>query len=112
MSASTLKSSVHRDSPDFEKNSQRIIELLTEIKNQDEQIRQGGGAKAIESQHKKGRLTARERIAKLIDRGTYFFELGAFAAFEMYEEWGGAPSAGTVTVDGHEQPIWRLGEPQ
>jgi len=97
VSASTLKSSVHRDSPDFEKNSQRIIELLTEIKNQDEQIRQGGGAKAIESQHKKGRLTARERIAKLIDRGTYFFELGAFAAFEMYEEWGGAPSAGTVT---------------
>jgi acetyl-CoA carboxylase carboxyltransferase component len=97
VSASTLKSSIHRDSPDFQKNSQRIIELLTEIKNQDEQIRQGGGSKAIESQHKKGRLTARERIAKLIDPGTYFFELGAFAAFEMYEEWGGAPSAGTVT---------------
>jgi acetyl-CoA carboxylase carboxyltransferase component len=95
--ASTLKSSINRDSPDFQKNSRRIIELLTEIKNQDEQIRQGGGAKAIESQHKKGRLTARERIAKLIDPGTYFFELGTFAAFEMYEEWGGAPSAGTVT---------------
>ena len=97
MSASTLKSSINRDSPDFQKNSRRIIELLTEIKNQDEQIRQGGGAKAIESQHKKGRLTARERIAKLIDPGTYFFELGTFAAFEMYEEWGGAPSAGTIT---------------
>ena len=97
MSASTLKSSINRDSPDFQKNSRRIIELLTEIKNQDEQIRQGGGAKAIESQHKKGRLTARERIAKLIDSGTYFFELGTFAAFEMYEEWGGAPSAGTIT---------------
>jgi len=97
VSASTLKSSINRDSPDFQKNSRRIIELLTEIKNQDEQIRQGGGAKAIEAQHKKGRLTARERIAKLIDPGTYFFELGTFAAFEMYEEWGGAPSAGTVT---------------
>ncbi len=97
MPASTLKSSINRDSSDFQKNSRRIIELLTEIKNQDEQIRQGGGAKAIESQHKKGRLTARERIAKLIDPGTYFFELGTFAAFEMYEEWGGAPSAGTVT---------------
>ncbi|PYT97628.1 MAG: methylcrotonoyl-CoA carboxylase, partial [Acidobacteria bacterium] len=48
-------------------------------------------------QHKKGRLTARERIAKLIDPGSHFFELGTFAAFEMYEEWGGAPSAGTVT---------------
>src|SRR5436189_5407086 len=74
-----------------------MIDLLTEIKNEEEQIRQGGGAKAIESQHKKGRLTARERIAKLIDPGTQFFELGIYAAFEMYEEWGGAPCAGTVT---------------
>jgi 3-methylcrotonyl-CoA carboxylase beta subunit len=94
---STLKSSINPDAPDFQKNSRRIIDLLTQIKNQDEHIRQGGGAKAIEAQHKKGRLTARERIAKLIDPGSYFFELGAFAAFEMYEEWGGAPSAGTVT---------------
>ena len=97
MAVSTLKSSINRDSPDFQKNSRRIIDLLTQIKNQDEQIRQGGGAKAIEAQHKKGRLTARERIAKLIDPGSYFFELAAFAAFEMYQEWGGAPSAGTVT---------------
>ena len=44
-----------------------MIDLLTEIKNEEEKIRQGGGAKAIEAQHKKGRLTARERIAKLID---------------------------------------------
>ncbi len=97
MSASALKSSINRDSPDFKKNSRHIIELLTEMKNQEELICQGGGAKAIESQHKKGRLTARERIAKLIDPGTHFFELGLFAAFEMYEEWGGAPSAGTIT---------------
>ena len=97
MRVSTLKSSINPDAPDFQKNSRRIIDLLTQIKNQDEQIRQGGGAKAIEAQHKKGRLTARERIARLIDPGSYFFELGAFAAFEMYEEWGGAPSAGTVT---------------
>ncbi|HSC45578.1 MAG TPA: acyl-CoA carboxylase subunit beta [Candidatus Acidoferrum sp.] len=97
MPASTLKSSINRDSPDFQKNSRRVIDLLTQIKNQDELIRQGGGSKAIEAQHKKGRLTARERIAKLIDPGGYFFELGAFAAFEMYEEWGGAPSAGVVT---------------
>jgi len=95
--ASTLKSSINRNSADFQKNSRRVIDLLTQIKNQDEVIRQGGGGKAIEAQHKKGRLTARERIAKLIDPGSYFFELGAFAAFEMYEEWGGAPSAGTVT---------------
>src|ERR1700752_2877753 len=74
-----------------------MIDLLTQIKNEEEQIRQGGGAKAIEAQHKKGRLTARERIAKLIDPGAQFFEMAGFAAYEMYEEWGGAPSAGTVT---------------
>jgi 3-methylcrotonyl-CoA carboxylase beta subunit len=95
--ASILKSSINSSSPDFQKNSRRIVDLLTQIKNQDEVIRQGGGPKAIEAQHKKGRLTARERIAKLIDPSSYFFELGAFAAFEMYEEWGGAPSAGTIT---------------
>mgnify|MGYP001584430716 FL=1 len=74
-----------------------MVELLTEIKNEEEQIRQGGGSKAIEAQHKKGRLTARERIARLIDPGTPFFELSIYAAYEMYEEWGGAPAAGTIT---------------
>jgi len=48
-----------RKSPDFQKNSQRMVELLTAIKNEEEKIRQGGGPKAIESQHKKNRLTAR-----------------------------------------------------
>ena len=97
MAASVLKTSVNATSPEFEKNHRRVIDLLTQIKNEEEEIRQGGGPKAIESQHKKGRLTARERIAKLIDLGAQFFELGIYAAYEMYEEWGGAPSAGTVT---------------
>jgi acetyl-CoA carboxylase carboxyltransferase component len=94
---SVLKSSINVKSPDFEKNSRRIIDLLTQLKNEEEQIRQGGGTKAMEAQHKKGRLTARERIAKLIDPGSSLFELGIYAAYEMYEEWGGAPAAGTVT---------------
>jgi 3-methylcrotonyl-CoA carboxylase beta subunit len=97
VAASVLKSSVNVKSPDFEKNARLVIDLLTQLKNEEEQIRQGGGAKAIEAQHKKGRLTARERIAKLIDPHSPFFELGIYAAYEMYEEWGGAPSAGTVT---------------
>jgi len=96
--SSTLSSNINRKSADFEKNTRHIIELLTQIKNEEQKIREGGGAKAIESQHKKGRLTARERIEKLIDKGSTFFELGLYAAYEMYEEWGGAPSAGTVTV--------------
>jgi acetyl-CoA carboxylase carboxyltransferase component len=95
--ASTLNSNVNRKSADFEKNTRRIVDLLTQVKNEEQKIREGGGAKAIESQHKKSRLTARERITKLIDSGTSFFELGLYAAFEMYEEWGGAPSAGVVT---------------
>jgi len=97
VSDSVLKTSANRKSPEFEKNARRAVDLLTTIKNEEEQIRVGGGAKAIESQHKKGRLTARERIAKLIDAGSRFFELGIYAAYEMYEEWGGAPSAGTIT---------------
>jgi acetyl-CoA carboxylase carboxyltransferase component len=97
VAASTLKTNVNTKSPEFEKNTRRMIDLVTQMKNEEEQIRHGGGAKAIEAQHKKGRLTARERIVKLIDPGAQFFELGGFAAFEMYEEWGGAPSAGTVT---------------
>ena len=61
------------------------------------QIRLGGGLKAIERQHEKGRLTARERISRLLDPKTEFFELGLWAAWKMYAEWGGAPSAGVVT---------------
>jgi 3-methylcrotonyl-CoA carboxylase beta subunit len=97
VSSSVLKTAIDAKSPEFEKNSQRMVELLTIIKNEEEKIRQGGGAKAIESQHKKNRLTARERVNALIDPGTHFFELAIYAAHEMYDEWGGAPSAGTVT---------------
>jgi 3-methylcrotonyl-CoA carboxylase beta subunit len=96
VSGTVIETQVDAKSADFEKNSRQMVDHLTEIKNEEERIRQGGGAKAIESQHKKGRLTARERIAKLIDPKTEFFELGLYAAYEMYEEWGGAPAAGTI----------------
>jgi len=95
--SSTLETKINRESPDFAKNTRRLADLVAEIKNQELEIQKGGGAKAIESQHKKGRLTARERIAKLIDPNTSFFELGIYAAHEMYQEWGGAPAAGTIT---------------
>src|SRR5690242_13915991 len=71
--------------------------MSTDLAAEEARIKQGGGAKAIDRQHEKGRLTARERIAKLIDPGTAFFELGLWAAWGMYAEWGGAPSAGVVT---------------
>jgi acetyl-CoA carboxylase carboxyltransferase component len=94
---STFETQVKTDSSRFERNQKAVAELVSQVRNEEEVIQQGGGAKAIESQHKKGRLTARERIALLIDPGTEFFELGSFVAWGMYEEWGGAPSAGAVT---------------
>jgi 3-methylcrotonyl-CoA carboxylase beta subunit len=97
LTSSVVQTKVDRNSSDFEKNTRRMVDLLTEIKNQENAIAQGGGRKAIEAQHSKGRLTARERIARLIDPHTPFFELGTYAAYQMYEEWGGAPAAGAVT---------------
>lgn len=61
-----------------------------------ERIYLGGGKTKIEKQHSKGKLTARERIDYLIDDNSYFFELGAFAGFEMYKDHGGAPAGGVV----------------
>ena len=103
MSNSVFQTAVDQESPEFAANTRRMVDLLTEIKNEEERLREGGGAKAIEAQHKKGRLTARERIAKLIDPGSPWFELGLYAAHAMYEEWGGAPAAGTITGLGRVQ---------
>ena len=97
VAGTVIQARVDPKTPAFQKNSREMIDRVAEIKNEEEKIRQGGGAKAVEWQHQKNRLTARERIAKLIDPGTPFFELGIYAAFEMYAEWGGAPAAGTVT---------------
>ena len=94
---STFESKVKPGSPRFEHNVHAMAELVTRVRNEEELIHEGGGDKAIESQHKKGRLTSRERIALLIDEGSEFFELGTYVAWGMYEEWGGAPSAGVVT---------------
>ncbi len=68
--------------------------LIEEIRRAEETIRAGGGIHAVERQHDKGRLTARERIARLTDD---FFELGMWAAWQMYGDWGGAPAAGVIT---------------
>jgi len=70
---------------------------LEELRQQEAQIMQGGGPDAISRQHAKGRLTARERITHLLDPDTPFLELGLWAAWGMYREWGGAPGAGVVT---------------
>jgi len=80
----------------FESNMRALADLVAQVRNEEEKIREGGGLKAIESQHAKSRLTARERIHLLADPGS-FFELSVYAAHKMYEEWGGAPAAGVIT---------------
>src|SRR5437764_564848 len=74
--------------------------LVAELRSTEERIRQSGGPAAIERQHGKGRLTARERIERLVDRDSPLLELGLWAAYEMYTDWGGAPTAGVVTAIG------------
>jgi acetyl-CoA carboxylase carboxyltransferase component len=91
-----LESRVDPTSARYEANMRAMADLVSVVHNEEENICEGGGAKAIESQHSKGRLTARERIALLADPGS-FFELGIYAAHGMYEEWGGAPAAGVIT---------------
>ena len=85
-----------RLSDDFRVAYERMAERVVEIHKAQRQIHLGGGEANIEKQHAKGRLTARERVELLIDEGSRFFELGEFAAWDMYREWGGAPAAGSV----------------
>jgi len=73
-----------------------LATLTAQFAAQEAEIMLGGGAKATQRQHAKGRLTARERIDRLVDPGSRFFETGLWAAWEMYAEWGGAPAAGVV----------------
>lgn len=77
-----------------------IHSLVKSLAAEQVDIQQGGRQAAIERQHAKGRLTARERIARLVDPGTPLLEVGLWAAHGMYEAWGGAPSAGVVTAMG------------
>jgi 3-methylcrotonyl-CoA carboxylase beta subunit len=91
-----LPTKVDPSSLRFESNMRALADLVAQVRNEEEIIREGGGPKAVESQHAKLRLTARERVNLLADPGT-FFELGIYAAHKMYEEWGGAPAAGVIT---------------
>ncbi len=82
--------------PAIQKNEEHYRSLLSRMAERAQTIRLGGGTAAIEKHHARGKLTARERITKLIDPGTDFLEVGLYAAYEMYEDYGGAPSSGTI----------------
>lgn len=80
----------------FNRNEDKNKQLLYQLQKRLEQVKLGGGSKRIEKQHAKGKLTARERIAYLLDDEQDFVEVGALAGYEMYEEDGGCPSGGVI----------------
>jgi acetyl-CoA carboxylase carboxyltransferase component len=81
---------------EISKNADAMRLSLSQLNQYRAQVLPGGGKKAIAKQHEKNKLTARERIAYLLDKDTSFLELGLFAGWEMYEAQGGCPAGGTV----------------
>jgi 3-methylcrotonyl-CoA carboxylase beta subunit len=95
--ANNLESKLDSGSVRFGANRAAMVALLGEMRSEEGTIREGGGAKAADAQHAKGRLTVRERLALLLDKDSEWTELGLWAAHGMYAEFGGAPGAGVVT---------------
>ena len=85
----------------FNRNEDWMKLLWSEAKQRFDKIKLGGGKKSIDKQHARNKLTARERVDYLIDKNSAFTEIGAFAGYGMYEEYGGSPAAGTVSGIGY-----------
>src|SRR5882724_8717329 len=81
--------------------AETLRDRCDKIRAEEEQLREGGGKAGQERQHKLGRLVARERIVRLLDRDAKFFEVGLWAAYKMYEQWGRVPAAGAVAGIGN-----------
>ena len=92
-----LRSSLEPNTPRANANREALAVLIAAMRAEENSIRLGGGAQAVEAQHAKGRLAVRERIKLLLDEGTILLELGLWAAYGMYGDYGGAPGAGVVT---------------
>ncbi len=86
---------------EFNKNEDHLKLLVSEVKTKLHKIHKGGGDKKIAKQHEQGKLTARERIAYLLDSKKPQIEIGAFAGYDMYAEHGGCPGGGVVVVLGY-----------
>src|ERR1700723_1547849 len=93
----TLATRLDGENPRGLANRQGLGALMTAVCAEEDAIRLGGGPKAAEAQHAKGRLTVRERLKLLLDQGSEWIELGLWAAHGLYAEFGGAPGAGVVT---------------
>ena len=80
-----LETRVRPDSPEFQKNRERLLTLVAELKSRSELVRQGGGERYVQRHRSQGKLPVRERIDRLLDPGSPFLELSALAAWEMYD---------------------------
>lgn len=88
---------------EFNRNEDQMRQLIVQLHEKEKKIRLGGGEKKIADQHQRGKLTARERIQYLIDKGSEFLEVGLFAGDGMYQDVGGCPGGGVVTGLGYIQ---------
>src|SRR5437667_2394133 len=99
-----LSSQVERGSDEYARRRERMEGLVAELRERTAQVARGGGERAVERHRARGKLTARERVDRLIDPGGAFLELSALAAWDLYD--GAAPGAGSVTgigvVEGRE----------
>jgi len=85
----------------FNKNEDAMKLKLSALQRKIDKIHLGGGEKKVKKHHSKGKLTARERIALLLDKDSDYVEMGEFAGYGMYEQYGGCPSGGVVIVIGY-----------
>ena len=99
--ADSIGTPASTDSSRFEQRAAHYRDLVEQMNERARAVRKGGGEKRIERQHKRGKMTARERIDYVLDDPDDFTELGLFAGYEMYEDEGGCPSGGTVMGLGH-----------
>jgi len=82
-----------------------LLDHCKKILAEEALLREGGGKAGQDRQHKLGRLLARERIARLLDPSAPFFEIGLWAAYKMYEQWGRIVAAGTVAGIGNVEGV-------
>src|SRR5690349_20112694 len=92
---SVLSSQAERGSDDFARRRERMAALVAELRERTAQVAEGGGLQSVERHRSRGKLTARERVDRLVDPDTAFLELNALAAWGLYDD--DAPSAGIVT---------------
>ena len=85
----------------FNKNEDEIKLMISNLNKKLNEIYLGGGKEKIKKQKAKGKLSARERVSLLLDKESSFIEIGAFAGYKMYEEYGGCPAGGVVVVMGY-----------